>query len=383
MKKTSIIGLALAVVLVLGSVYATATARGEEMSFGPARAALLIDSKSGTVIYEKNADERRQIASMVKLMTLNIVFEEMNAGNISVDEDITVSEYAAGMGGSQAFLDAHSTYNAGELLKSIIIASANDSCVAMAEHISGDVGAFVQRMNDKASEWGMKDTYFVNCTGLPAPNQYSTARDASVMLSRLINNESFFEYAKIWMLDFHHPSGRVTSLTNTNKLVRFYNGCDGGKTGFTSEAKSCLAATAKRGDTRLICVVMGAEDSKARNAEVSKLFDYGFAGYESKLFARAGEAVDDEISVNGGKTSVTYGYIAGDLSAFVKKGQSSSYTVEKSYYKLNAPVHKGSIIGELKLLKDGNVVDRTNILSKLNVEREDYFDIIDNITQKW
>ena len=328
MKKISILCCLLAVLTAIFTVNTVKIdARADEVVFGSSRSALLLDSESGTIVYEKNSNDRRQIASMVKIMTLNLIFEEVEAGNVSLDEGINVSEYATSMGGSQAFLDAHCSYKAEELVKSIIVASANDSCVAMAERISGEVGAFVQRMNEKASEWGMDNTNFVNCTGLPAPNQYSCAKDVSIMMRKLLKHEKFFEYAKVWMFDFIHPSGRKTELSNTNKLVRFYNGCDGGKTGFTQEAMSCLSATAKRGDTRLVCVVMGSPDAKSRNAEVSKLLDYGFANYESKTFLRGGEELSDEVKVEGGKSNSTLGVVESNLSAFTKRGENKDFEV--------------------------------------------------------
>ena len=219
--------------------------------------AVLVSADSGEVLFEHNADEKRPIASMVKIMTLLLCFENADSGKFSFDDMITVSQRAASMGGSQAFLDAGSAYMAEDLVKSIVIASANDSCVAMAEHIGGSVEGFVNLMNKRADELGMQDTVFVNCTGLPAAGQFSTAKDVSKMFRELIGHKKYFEYSGVWMEDFQHPGGRVTGLTNTNKLIRQYNGCDGGKTGYTSEAMHCLAATAKRGDMRLISVVVG------------------------------------------------------------------------------------------------------------------------------
>ena len=234
MKKflTVLLAGALIAIAIVSAGVRVATA--EEPLAAKAKAAVLMDAESGTIITEKNPTERVPIASMVKIMTLNIAFEEIEAGRLGYDDDVTASEYATSMGGSQAFLDTGSTYKVGELIKSIVVASANDSCVAIAEHISGSVPAFVERMNSTAGAWGMENTNFVNCTGLPAPNGYSSAGDAAIMFRRLIGHKDFFEFANVWMFDFVHPSGRVTQLSNTNKLVRFYEGCDGGKTGFTS-----------------------------------------------------------------------------------------------------------------------------------------------------
>ena len=381
MKKT-ILCLLLVCAVVVGIVTGQA-AFAEETVECKSRAVLMMDSGTGTVIYEKNPEKRLQIASMVKIMTLNVIFDEINAGNLTYDETITASDNAASMGGSQAFLDAGSEYKASELIKSIIVASANDSCVAMAERISGSVPAFVERMNATANAYGMNNTYFVNCTGLPAPNQYSCATDVAKMTRELIKHNDFFEFSGVWMFDFVHPSGRVTSLSNTNKLVRFYNGCDGGKTGFTSEALSCLSATAKRGDTRLICVVIGAENSKVRNAEVSELLNYGFANYESKNVVAAGEVVEKSVAVSKGKQDAVRGVAESDVSVFGKKGLLQNVEKEAELYDLSAPISKCDRIGELRVKLNGEIVGSTYILSDADVTTKNYRDFVNDIVEKW
>ena len=381
MKKT-ILCLLLVCAVVVGIVTGQA-AFAEEPVECKSRAVLMMDSGTGTVIYEKNPEKRLQIASMVKIMTLNVIFDEINAGNLTYDETITASDNAASMGGSQAFLDAGSEYKASELIKSIIVASANDSCVAMAERISGSVPAFVERMNATANAYGMNNTYFVNCTGLPAPNQYSCAADVAKMTRELIKHNDFFEFSGVWMFDFVHPSGRVTSLSNTNKLVRFYNGCDGGKTGYTSEALSCLSATAKRGDTRLICVVVGAENSKVRNAEVSELLNYGFANYESKNVVAAGEVVEESVAVSKGKQDAVRGVAESDVSVFGKKGSLQNVEKEAELYDLSAPISKGDRIGELRVKLNGEIVGSTYILSDADVTTKNYRDFVNDIVEKW
>ncbi len=381
MKKT-ILCLLLVCAVVVGIVTGQA-AFAEEPVECKSRAVLMMDSGTGAVIYEKNPEKHLQIASMVKIMTLNVIFDEINAGNLTYDETITASDNAASMGGSQAFLDAGSEYKASELIKSIIVASANDSCVAMAERISGSVPAFVERMNATANAYGMNNTYFVNCTGLPAPNQYSCAADVAKMTRELIKHNDFFEFSGVWMFDFVHPSGRVTSLSNTNKLVRFYNGCDGGKTGFTSEALSCLSATAKRGDTRLICVVIGAENSKVRNAEVSELLNYGFANYESKNVVAVGEVVEESVAVSKGKQDAVRGVAESDVSVFGKKGSLQNVEKEAELYDLSAPISKGDRIGELRVKLNGEIVGSTYILSDTDVTTKNYRDFVNDIVEKW
>ncbi len=348
-----------------------------------ARSAVLMDADTGTIVYEKEPNSRLQIASMVKIMTLNLIFEQIQNGSLHFDDEIIASENAASMGGSQAFLDTNGAYKAEELIKSIIVASANDSCVAMAEHIAGSVGAFVEQMNSRAAEWGMSDTYFVNCTGLPAPNQYSCAKDVAVMSKKLFAYADFFNFSKIWMFDFTHPTGRITQLSNTNKLVRFYEGCDGGKTGFTSEAKSCLSATAKRGDTRFICVVIGAENSKTRNLEVSKLLNYGFANFETKKFIAAGQEVSGEISVANGKSKSVIGVAEKDLFLFGKKGEYKDAKMECQIDECVAPIKRGDVIGKMNMLVGENIVASVNILASSAVEEKNYLDFVDDFAKNW
>ena len=291
---------------------------------GDERAYLLMDFDSGSVIQSNNETKRLPIASMVKITTLSLVFDAINEGKIALDDNVVVSEYAFSMGGSQAFLDNGGTYSVEELIKSVIVASANDSCVALAEHIEGSVDGFVAKMNEKAKQLGMNDTNYVNCTGLPAQGGYSSAKDVGIITKYLMKNSKFFEYSKIWMYDIEHAGGRTTSLTNTNKLVRFFNGMDGGKTGYTDEALSCLSCRATRGDTSLVCVVIGASSSKTRNARVSELLNYGFSNYESKVIASKGDKVETEIEIKGGKQTVVSGEYANDIKIFGKKGEFSN-----------------------------------------------------------
>ena len=266
-----------------------------------AKSAYLAESKSGTEIFSKNETKRLPIASMCKIMTLLLAFDAVNTGVISMDESVIVSERAAGMGGSQVFLESGGEYKIRELLKSIAVCSANDSCVAIAEKISGSEEAFVNRMNEKAQELGMRDTLFSNCTGLPKEPQYSCAKDVAAMLCKLIENEEYFGFCKVWTEKFQHPEGRVTEITNTNKLVRFYQGCDGGKTGFTSEAGFCLAATATRGGMRLVSVVIGEDSSAHRFGDVRGMFDYAFANYALKTVADENNPLEQKAGVRGGK----------------------------------------------------------------------------------
>ena len=318
------------------------------------RSAYLMDRRTGEKLYGQNENERLPIASMVKIMTALLTFEEIEKGNLSFEEKVLIGENAAGMGGSQMFLDSGLEYPITDLLKGVIVVSANDACVALAERISGSEDAFVSRMNEKAAALGMSDTHFVNATGLPKEGGYSTAHDVALMLRELTTHERYYDYSKIWLEDYTHPDGRITTFTNTNKFVRFYEECDGGKTGFTSEAKFCLAASATRGDTKLISVVIGASDSKTRFKESKRLLGYGFSSYKTELLVRKGEpcfrcpikrATQGEISCAAEQ----------DIALLGKVGASSDPNVETVFYDVKAPVKVGDPVGECKITEGERV----------------------------
>lgn len=346
------------------------------------KAAMLLDSETGTVVYEKNTKEHYPIASMVKIMTLGLAFDEIEKREIPLDTLVTASENAAAMGGSQAFLDANSSYRLDELLKSIVVASANDSCVAVAEYLYGSVEAFVGAMNERAKELGLNDTVFVNCTGLPQSGQYSCAADVAVMFKQLMNHERFYEYAKVWMYDFEHPSGRVTGLTNTNKLIKFYDGCDGGKTGYTDEARSCITVTAKRGDTRLICVAIGAENSKIRNKEVSEMLNYGFANFKTVYALHKGDVIG-EYAVSNGKTDRITVVAESDCTAFVKSGEKCDIALEPVINSLTAPVRSGDTVGKIAVKINGEEYASVGAVAQNGCEKKGYMDIVDEFISKW
>ncbi|HBJ97833.1 MAG TPA: D-alanyl-D-alanine carboxypeptidase, partial [Clostridiales bacterium] len=243
------------------------------------KSAIIMDYHSGSIIYAKNENARLPIASMTKLMALLLTFENVDNNNLSLDEKITVSKTASGMGGSEVFLEAGGEYLCSDLVKSVIVASANDATVALCERLYGSEENAVEEMNKRAKELNLSDTLYSNSTGLTKPTQYSSAKDVANLLKELCTHKQYFNYSKIWMDEIKHPSGNVTEISNTNKLVRFYEGCDGGKTGFTGEAGFCLSATAKRGAMRLISVVIGGENSKERFNGVRTMFNYAFSNY--------------------------------------------------------------------------------------------------------
>ena len=348
------------------------------------KSAYMVDYATGTVLYARNENERLPIASMVKIMTSLLTLEAVERGDISLDDDVEISQNSASMGGSQVFLDAGTTHKAGELLKTVIVASANDSCVALAEHISGSVENFVAKMNARAKELGMNDTSFKNCTGLPAAESFSSAKDVSVMFRQLVKHKEYFEYAKIWLEDYKHPDGRTTTITNTNKLVRFYQGCDGGKTGFTSEAKFCLCATAKKSDMRVVAVVIGAESSKIRNAAISSMFDYAFSNFTNEIMLKSGENLDVRLAVSGGKSKDIALGVERDLTRFVARDDNAKYEIKFDLpSSVKAPVKRGDKVGEAYLIKDGVVIDRVGVVANEDVARLNLFDAIGEIAKNW
>ena len=348
------------------------------------KAVYLVDSATGTEMYSSRSDDRLPIASMVKIMTTLLALESVDRGELSLDEMVPISDVAASMGGSQVFLDSGKEYKAGELIKSIIVASANDSCAAMAERLSGSVEGFVKDMNERAKALGMNNTNFVNCTGLPAPESYSSAKDVSIMFRELIKHPKYFEYAGIWLEDFIHPDGRTTSMTNTNKLVRFYNGCDGGKTGFTSEAKFCLSATAERNGLRVVAVVIGADSSKERFASVSNLFGYAFSNYSAKVIQSKDDCIENSIRVLGGREKGVSVAVKEDFKALVKKGDDGEYKVHFNLpATVKAPIVRGGEIGKAYLTRNGEVIGECPVVSVVDVEKARYSDTLKHICDEW
>ena len=321
---------------------------------------------------------------MCKIMTLLLCFEEIENGNLRMDEEITVSEKAASMGGSQVFLEANAKYKVKELLKSIAVCSANDSCVAMAERIAGYELVFIDKMNEKAKQLGANDTLFANCTGLPKEPQYSTAKDVAKMLKALLKHDEYYKIGQVWMDSFKHPKGRVTEISNTNKLIKFYEGCDGGKTGFTNQAGFCLAATAKRNGLRIISVVIGEENSKTRFNDVRTTFDYAFANYSLKNVVDSNNPLEEKASVLGSKQKEISIKPSRNSNVLVKRGDKSEYTIETHIYdKLKAPLQAGAIVGELVVFKDGVELDRIALIANESAEKSNFFDKFKDIAKKW
>lgn len=319
--------------------------------------AILCEASTGQVIFEKNADERRPVASVNKVMTILLTLEAVDEGRVSLEDQVTVSPRAASMGGSQAFLDAGERYKLSELLKTVIVASANDSAVALAEHLAGTEESFVRLMNTRAEELGLTNTHYANCTGLPAQEHYTTARDVAKLSAQLDLHPIYYRYSTIWMDEIKHRGGRVTSLTNTNRLIRFYPGCDGYKTGSTNEARYCVSATAKKEGMRLIAVVLGTPAGQTRFDEARAMLEYGFANVQLVTPIAQGQALDMTVPVRlGGRDEVSV-LSGGTCSLLERRGEKNALSLEAALVeKVNAPVYAGDVLGEIRVKRGDEVV---------------------------
>lgn len=346
------------------------------------KAMILMDTASKTVVFEKDADKHLPIASMVKIMTALLSFEAIDDGKIDFNQKVTISNNASSMGGSQMFLEEGDEYTVSDLLKGVIVVSANDACVALAETISGSTNEFVKQMNARAKTLGLKDTNFVNVTGLPAPEQYSCAYDVAIMLRELILHKEYYNYSKIWIEDYTHPDGRVTQFVNTNKLIRFNKDCQGGKTGFTNEAMFCLAASAERDGMNVIAVVIGASTSKGRFATVTSLFNKAFTEYENVKILDKNLPLEFKIGVKDSKVKEIIVYPEASYSLFSKKGEGAKPDISYEYGKVTAPVKKGAVVGQVSLTLNGEI-KTINLLAGENADKMSYSDVIGEIADKW
>jgi len=326
------------------------------------RSAVLIERNSGKILVEDNAHERHPIASVTKLMTVLLTLENIENETISLTDEVLVSENANGMGGSQVFIDINVKYKLEDLLKSVIICSANDSSVAIAEHIAGSENNFVRLMNEKAKELNLQNTNYVNCTGLPSVEGYSSAYDQAVILNKVLNYDLYHTYSSIWFEDFTHPSGRITQMTNTNKLSRFYSGCIGGKTGSTHQAKFCLAVGAQRNDMELISVVLGVENSKDRFKLASDLLNYGFDNFTSKTLFSNADLTNKTISIKGGDRVATL-KAEREFTIVTNKTEDINYSLNFNLPNQLTSVVENQVVGNVEIVINGIVEDTINILS--------------------
>lgn len=347
-------------------------------------AALLLEPESGQVIFELNADSPRPVASVTKVMTILLTLEAIDAGRISLDDRITVSADAAGMGGSQVLLDVGETQSIAVLLKSMIVGSANDAAVALAEVLYGSEELCAAQMNERAAELGMTGTHFVNCTGLPADGQHTTARDVAIMSMAMFSHPLYYDFSEIWLDNVDHGDGRVTQLTNTNKLIRLYDGCDGGKTGSTDEAGYCITATAQRGGMRLIAVVLGAPSGTERFDVAKDMFDYGFANYRLYPVAQRGTPIRGSLPVIGGeKDSITL-ELDGDLTLLVLKGTEQDIQLTPHLPEsIEAPVQMGDRVGSVNVIVEGKNAASIPIAAAETVDAKGFKHGLRRFWQQW
>lgn len=373
----------LAVLLIIPAAGAAPLETGESVPL-TSPSVVLAEASTGTVIFEKNADEKRQVASITKLMTALLLMEDINSGAISLTDQVMVSKNAASVKGSQALLDADAAYPLETLMQATIMASANDAAVALAEHTSGTEAVFVDRMNARAAELGMINTHYVNCTGLPQDGQYTTARDVMTLSCEVGKHPSYHKYSSVWIDTLKHPSGRTTDLTNTNRLVRFYEGCDGFKTGSTDEAKFCISATAEKNGMRLVAVVLGNPKSQTRFDEARAMLDYGFATYRRVTIAREGDLLGQQVQVTRGSQDTVDTALGSGLSMLLKMGQEKQLAMEVELPEsVQAPVLKGDTLGTVRVLLDGKVVAKLNCVAAQDVRLPGFMEGFIKILDTW
>lgn len=334
---------------------------------------LLMEASSGKILYENNSHESLPPASVTKIMTMLLVCEAIERGEIALDTQIVASERAKSMGGSTIFLDTNEVMTLNDLLKGIAVASANDACVAVAEHMCGSVESFVERMNKRAMELGMKDTNFINCNGLDAENHHTSAYDIALMSRELLKHKMIEKYTTIWMDTLR--DGKF-QLANTNKLIRFYQGANGLKTGSTDKAGCCISATAKRDGMQLIAVVMGAQTSKERFNAASELLNYGFANFTVSSFGEKGTEVC-EVPVLYGKETGTIAITKKDTTVVIDRNNKEKIKTHINIPKhIKAPVKKGEVIGELIITLNGETLSKTSLVTDRSIKKKnaaDYF----------
>ncbi len=334
-----------------------------------AKSAIMIEASTGKVIFEKNANEALPMASMTKMMTLLIIMENIDSGNLKWDEKVVASEHAASMGGSQIFLEVGEEMTVEDLVKGICIGSGNDAAVAMAERIGGTEEEFVKMMNEKAKKLGLKDTNFVNACGLDDDNHYSSAYDMAMIAKELVKYDKILEYTGTYEDYLRKDTDNSFWLVNTNKLVRYYSGVDGLKTGYTETALYCITITAKKNNMRLITVVMGEPTSAVRNSETTKMLDYGFNTYQIDTILSKSKVLSTK-KVNGGKDKLVNIVPMEDVNIMnTKVGTKRNVTYEFDIDDVSAPVKNGDVVGKINVIEDGKTIMKIDATVDKNVDR--------------
>ncbi|HAB67436.1 MAG TPA: D-alanyl-D-alanine carboxypeptidase [Firmicutes bacterium] len=344
--------------------------------------AILLEPTTKTIIYEVNKDERRPPASMTKIMTMLLIMENIDNGKIGLHDKVTISKNAAGMGGSQVFLQENMQIEVEQLIKGIAIASGNDAAVAMAEYIAGSTDEFVNMMNKKVSELGLKNTNFANVHGLDQENHYSSAYDMAVIAMELLKHEQILNYTSLYEEYLEKPDGTKSWLVNTNKLVRFYEGVDGLKTGFTSTAKYCLTATAKKNGIRFLTVVMGVDTSEHRSADTTSMLNYAFANYKLNKIIEKGQNIT-EVKINRGQQDKIIAMANEEVYELIKGNDNRNYSYKINLEEIKAPISNGEVVGNLEIINnEGNVVKKIDLVSTQEVKKDNFFSLYKEFFKK-
>ena len=335
-----------------------------------AKSAIIIEPTTGKIIFEKNSNERLEPASMTKIMTLLLTFEAIDNGRVSLDDMVNISKRAEDMGGSQMFLEAGSNIRLEEIIKGVSIASANDGAIALAEFIGGSVENFVDMMNKKVEDLGLSNTHFANPHGLHADNHYSSAYDMAIMASNLISHEKVLNYTSIYEDYFNKPDGSRTWLVNTNKLVRFLEGVDGLKTGYTSEAGYCLTATAKKGNVRYITVVMGEPSSDIRSSETANMLNYAFNSFKLNTILDKSQELGT-IYIDKSKQKTAKIVVKNPVTELISKGKDiPNYTYNLKVEKITVPIKAGTKVGTVEILdNEGLIVREEDVTISYDIEK--------------
>ena len=349
------------------------TVKAEELDL-TAKSSILIEASTGEILSEKNSDEKLAPASMTKIMTMLLIMESLEKNEYSLEDKVNISTNAASMGGSQVFLEAGSELKVKELLKAIAIASANDAAVAMAEYTAGSTESFVNLMNEKAASLGCTNTTFKNVHGLDTEGHLTTAKDMSIMARELLKHEEILTFSSIYEEFLNKPDGSSTWMVNTNKLIKYYNGLDGLKTGFTKNAGYCLTATAKRNNMRLISVVMNEPTTEKRSSDTIKLLNYGFANYKIKVVMPKDQDLGS-IEIKNGKKETVGIKLTEDATNLESISDNKKYGFNINVDKIKAPIKVGDIIGKLEITIDGSVKKEIPITVKENVKKANIWDL--------
>lgn len=349
------------------------TVKAEELDL-TAKSSILIEASTGEILSEKNSDEKLAPASMTKIMTMLLIMESLEKNEYSLEDKVNISTNAASMGGSQVFLEAGSELKVKELLKAIAIASANDAAVAMAEYTAGSTESFVNLMNEKAASLGCTNTTFKNVHGLDTEGHLTTAKDMSIMARELLKHEEILTFSSIYEEFLNKPDGSSTWMVNTNKLIKYYNGLDGLKTGFTKNAGYCLTATAKRNNMRLISVVMNEPTTEKRSSDTIKLLNYGFANYKIKVVMPKDQDLGS-IEIKNGKKETVEIKLTEDATNLESISDNKKYGFNINVDKIKAPIKVGDIIGKLEITIDGSVKKEIPITVKEDVKKANIWDL--------